>query len=60
AGKASAYSYVQIVFSVLLGIVFFGELPSLWTYIGGALIVAGALINVFGHHLRLLFIKRSA
>ncbi|HGS5147065.1 TPA: DMT family transporter [Vibrio parahaemolyticus] len=60
AGKASAYSYVQIVFSVLLGIVFFGELPSLWTYIGGALIVAGALINVFGHHLRLPFIKRSA
>ncbi|EVU09213.1 eamA-like transporter family protein [Vibrio parahaemolyticus VP2007-007] len=51
---------MQIVFSVLLGIVFFGELPSLWTYIGGALIVAGALINVFGHHLRLLFIKRSA
>lgn len=58
AGKASAYSYVQIIFSVVLGIVFFGELPSAWTYLGGALIVTGALINVFGQHLNLPFIKR--
>lgn len=58
AGKASAYSYVQIIFSVVLGIVFFGELPSAWTYLGGALIVTGALINVFGQHLKLPFIKR--
>lgn len=58
AGKASAYSYVQIIFSVVLGIVFFGELPSAWTYLGGALIVTGALINVFGQHVKLPFIKR--
>lgn len=58
AGKASAYSYVQIIFSVVLGIVFFGELPSAWTYLGGVLIVTGALINVFGQHLKLPFIKR--
>ncbi|CAH1588771.1 DMT family transporter [Vibrio owensii] len=58
AGKASAYSYVQIIFSVVLGIVFFGELPSAWTYLGGALIVTGALINVLGQHLKLPFIKR--
>jgi drug/metabolite transporter (DMT)-like permease len=58
AGKASAYSYVQIIFSVLLGILFFGELPSAWTYLGGALIVTGALVNVFGQHLKLPFIKR--
>ena len=58
AGKASAYSYVQIIFSVILGIVFFGELPSAWTYLGGALIVTGALIIVFGQHLKLPFIKR--
>ncbi|CAE6954823.1 of the drug metabolite transporter (DMT) superfamily [Vibrio sp. B1ASS3] len=58
AGKASAYSYVQIIFSVVLGIVFFGELPSAWTYLGGALIVTGALVNVFGQHLKLPFIKR--
>lgn len=48
AGKASAYSYVQIVFSTLLGVVIFSEIPSIWTYMGGGLIVTGALINVFG------------
>ncbi|EJL6399548.1 DMT family transporter [Vibrio navarrensis] len=48
AGKASAYSYVQIVFSALLGVWLFNEIPSFWTFLGGALIVFGALINVFG------------
>ncbi len=52
AGKASAYSYVQILFSALLGVVFFGEIPSMWSYIGGAFIVTGALVNVFGQHLK--------
>ncbi|MEZ8104684.1 DMT family transporter [Vibrio genomosp. F6] len=48
AGKASAYSYVQIIFSALLGVWIFNEVPSIWTYLGGGLIVTGALINVFG------------
>lgn len=48
AGKASAYSYVQIIFSALIGIWVFNEVPSIWTYLGGGLIVTGALINVFG------------
>ncbi|WP_075202576.1 DMT family transporter [Vibrio mexicanus] len=48
AGKASAYSYIQIVFSALLGAVIFNEIPSIYTFIGGALIVIGALINVLG------------
>ncbi|ORT51005.1 membrane protein [Vibrio sp. qd031] len=47
AGKASAYSYIQIVFSALLGVVIFGELPTIWTIIGGGLIVSGALVNLF-------------
>ncbi|CAM3972392.1 DMT family transporter [Vibrio neonatus] len=51
AGKASAYSYVQIVFSALLGVWIFNEIPSIWTYLGGGLIVTGALINVFGKQL---------
>jgi drug/metabolite transporter (DMT)-like permease len=46
AGKAAAYSYVQVIFAVLLGWAVFGEIPSLWTWIGGALIVAGALLNL--------------
>ncbi|CAM3065300.1 DMT family transporter [Vibrio rarus] len=52
AGKASAYSYVQIVFSALLGVWVFNEIPSMWTYIGGSLIVTGALINVVGNRKR--------
>ncbi|WP_038177509.1 DMT family transporter [Vibrio pacinii] len=51
AGKASAYSYVQVVFSALLGVWIFNEIPSIWTYIGGTLIVTGALVNVFGQKL---------
>ncbi len=51
AGKASAFSYVQIVFSIVIGVVYFDEIPAMWTYIGGALIVSGALINVFGQQL---------
>ena len=46
AGKAAAYSYVQVIFAVALGWAVFGEIPSLWTWIGGALIVAGALLNI--------------
>ncbi|OBT17036.1 hypothetical protein A9264_09925 [Vibrio sp. UCD-FRSSP16_10] len=52
AGKASAYSYVQIVFSALLGAWVFNEIPSVWTYLGGGLIITGALINVFGKQKR--------
>ena len=59
AGKASAYSYVQIVFSALLGVRIFNEVPSIWTYLGGGLIVTGALINVFGKQLLKPF-KKSA
>ena len=46
AGKAAAYSYTQVIFAVLLGWAVFGEMPSLWTWIGGSLIVTGALLNL--------------
>lgn len=49
AGKATAYSYVQVIFAVILGWAFFAELPSLWTWTGGSLIIAGALINTLRH-----------
>lgn len=48
ASKATAYSYVQVVFSIILGWLIFSEIPSAWTLIGGSLIITGALINVFG------------
>ena len=46
AGKTAAYSYVQVIFAVTLGWAIFGELPSPWTWIGGGLIIAGALLNL--------------
>ena len=47
ANKATAYSYVQVVFAVIIGWVYFSEVPVLTTIIGGTFIMAGALINVF-------------
>jgi drug/metabolite transporter (DMT)-like permease len=58
AGRASAYSYVQIIFSALIGAFFFNELPSLWTYLGGALIVSGALINMFGTQVKTVWDRK--
>ncbi len=59
AGQASAYSYVQIIFSALLGIWLFQESPTISTYIGAALIVIGAMVNVFGQRIALAFKGRS-
>ena len=46
ASKVSAFSYIQVVFSMLFGFIIFSEVPSIWTLSGGALIIIGALINV--------------
>ncbi len=45
AGRATAFSYIQVVFAFVLGWAFFGELPTLSTWLGGGLIMAGALLN---------------
>ena len=47
ANKATAYAYVQVLFSVFIGWVYFSEVPILTTIIGGSFIMVGALINVF-------------
>lgn len=48
AGKATAFSYVQVVFAALLGWLIFNEIPEFWTYLGGALILIGAIVNMYG------------
>ncbi|MEM9266449.1 MAG: DMT family transporter [Cyanobacteria bacterium P01_F01_bin.13] len=45
AGKVTSYSYIQVIFSAILGVILFSEVPTLWTLIGGALIISGALVN---------------
>ncbi|MFT6141737.1 MAG: drug/metabolite transporter (DMT)-like permease [Psychromonas sp.] len=47
ANKATAYAYVQVLFSVFIGWAYFSEIPASTTIIGGTLIMTGALINVF-------------
>ena len=46
ASRATSFSYSQVLFAVVLGWWFFNEVPSFWTWLGGGLIIAGALINL--------------
>lgn len=46
ASKATAYAYVQVIFSIIIGWLYFSEVPSLTTVIGGAFIIMGALVNI--------------
>ncbi len=45
AAKATAYSYVQVIFATILGWAVFSEIPSDYTIIGGTLIILGATTN---------------
>ncbi|MEY8197642.1 MAG: DMT family transporter [Colwellia sp.] len=47
ANKATAYAYVQVLFSVFIGWAYFSEVPMITTIMGGGLIMIGALVNVF-------------
>lgn len=46
ANKATAYAYVQVLFSVFIGWAYFSEVPMATTIMGGGFIMVGALINV--------------
>lgn len=45
AGRAAAYTYLQVLFAAVLGATFFGELPRLTTLLGGSLILLAAYFN---------------
>jgi drug/metabolite transporter (DMT)-like permease len=46
ASRATSYSYLQILFAAGWGALFLGELPTLWTILGGLLIVGGSLLSM--------------
>ena len=48
AGKATSYSYLQVLFAALLGWLVFDEIPGPGATIGAVLIIAAALINLWG------------
>lgn len=45
AGSVSAFGYIQVIFSAVLGILLFNEIPTLATVLGGVLIIGGAVVN---------------
>ncbi|MCR4790462.1 MAG: DMT family transporter [Treponemataceae bacterium] len=49
ARDISIYDYSQIIFSTLLGLIFFGQLPDVWSFVGYAIIISMAILNfVYG------------
>ena len=43
AGRATAITYLQVVFAFILGAVFFDEVPTLWNTIGAAVVIGTTL-----------------
>jgi drug/metabolite transporter (DMT)-like permease len=41
-------NYGQLVGSVILGYLIFGDFPDLWTWVGSAIIIAGGLYLIRG------------
>lgn len=48
ATRATALTYLQVVFATLWGVTFFGEVPGAWTVAGAALVVGSSLALAFG------------
>jgi len=46
ASKATAFSYLQVVFAAIFGWVIFNETPNIWTWVGGSFILLGAIVNM--------------
>ena len=59
ASVLAPYSYFQIVFIAAIGIVFFREVPDIWTVIGIAIIVASGLYTAQYERLRRAGLRRA-
>lgn len=44
--KVANLTYIGIIYALLFGFIFFGELLNVWTYAGMALVLLGVLLNV--------------
>lgn len=49
AARATSFSYLQVVFAVIFGLLLFDEIPTLWTILGALMILCGAFVNVLVH-----------
>jgi drug/metabolite transporter (DMT)-like permease len=52
ASVLAPFAYVQLIFSTLLGLLVFGELPDGWTYLGAAVIAASGLYTAHRERVR--------
>jgi drug/metabolite transporter (DMT)-like permease len=50
AGRATAFSYIQVVFAVFFGWLFFQEIPDMWFAAGALFILIGVLVNLMAKH----------
>lgn len=48
AGRATAVSYLQVVFAAIWGLLVFGDVPDLWTVSGAVLIIGSAFLLMSG------------
>jgi drug/metabolite transporter (DMT)-like permease len=48
ASGLQPYNYAHIIWASLLGFIFFGSVPEVWTLLGAALIVGGGLFVLYG------------
>ena len=45
AGRAMAVTYLQIVFAAILGMLFFNEIPDVWSVAGAFLVIGGTMLT---------------
>ena len=45
AREISVYDYTQVIFSAVIGLVLFDQLPDTWSFLGYALIILMAVVN---------------
>ncbi|ORU94228.1 MAG: hypothetical protein A6F71_09200 [Cycloclasticus sp. symbiont of Poecilosclerida sp. M] len=46
ASRATSFGYLQVVFAMILGVIFYQAVPSVETFIGAGLIIMGAYLNI--------------
>jgi len=52
AKEISVYDYSQLIFTTILGFIFFGDIPDKWSFAGYAVIILMAVVNFWYNNLR--------
>ena len=60
AKEISVYDYSQLIFSTILGVIFLGQFPDKWSFVGYVIIISMAVLVFFYNNLWHEKMKRSA